>query len=372
MKKVLIHYPFIPHYRLPVFTRLSKNKTYRIDFLADTNANSGMFLGDSSDLRIIKSKYVPFTVPFSSKKREIELGVFSLLIKREYDVYICLGSPNIITSWIYSLLAKLLGLKVFFWTHGVLSQETGAKAFVRKLYLSIADGLMLYGERAKEILSKSFDQNRLQVIYNSLDYFEQKKIKDSISAEQLEMYKKDVGFTESDLTLVCMGRLLPKLKIEQAINFINKFNEINNMKVRLHIIGDGPERENLERIANKVSTKFHGAVYDEKELAKIYLSSDASLICGVVGLAATHSLGYGIPIITHDNLDDHCPEVESIKDGLTGFYYNGSNYDSFESALFKMIKKKGSLMTNCISEVESKWNAVNQELKIIEALNKWT
>ncbi|MCV5632640.1 glycosyltransferase, partial [Escherichia coli] len=87
-------------------------------------------------------------------------------------------------------------------------------------------------------------------------------------------------------------------------------------RYRLIIIGDGPERKNLEQIACEYNIQdkvnFLGKVYDEKTLSLYYMMADASAVIGVVGLAAMHSLAYGIPMITHSNISEHCPEVEAI------------------------------------------------------------
>lgn len=82
-----------------------------------------------------------------------------------------------------------------------------------------------------------------------------------------ELLRKENGYNNEDIIIICMGRLVPKLKIDVIISLLGKHRSLMD-RYRLIIIGDGPERKNLEQIAceyniqDKVS--FLGKVYDEK------------------------------------------------------------------------------------------------------------
>lgn len=88
-----------------------------------------------------------------------------------------LSNPNILTSWVYSVYAKLLGYKIVYWGHGLLKPDKGIKALVRKIYYSLADQFFLYGNRGKQLLiNMGVKSTKINVIYNSLNYEEQKNI----------------------------------------------------------------------------------------------------------------------------------------------------------------------------------------------------
>ncbi|MEZ9852477.1 glycosyltransferase [Vibrio breoganii] len=371
MKKIILHYPFIPTYRKAIFELLNDDKDYEFTFLSDLKPKTDIKSADTSKLNVLRTKYIPFKVNKNSSVMEIEFGVITRLIylRSTHSVYVCLGSPNILTSWLYSLVARLLGYEVYFWTQGVNSRESGVKKLIRKLYLSIPNGLLLYGNRADEILTELNLNTRRKVIYNSLDYDLQEIHRKALDKEEVKNFR-NADFSNNSIVITCMGRLHKKLNIKQAIEFSSKYNINSSRKIELQIIGDGPIRRELELLAKKldVSVVFRGAVHDEGKLSIMYAISDASLICGTVGLAAIHSLSYGIPVITHDDLDSHCPEVESIIDGKTGFYFQKNDFYSFSNCIGKLIDSSFVLHDNCIKEVQEKWSPRVQCRRILEAL----
>ena len=46
---------------------------------------------------------------------------------------------------------------------------------------------------------------------------------------------------------------------------------------------------------------FYGACYDESKLGELIFNADLCVSPGNVGLTAVHSMGYGTPVITHNN-----------------------------------------------------------------------
>ncbi|HCH5331440.1 TPA: glycosyltransferase [Vibrio parahaemolyticus] len=373
MKKVLIHYPFIPSYRLPIFKKLSQSNDYGFTFLSDPSAKTDIKVTDIGELEILKTNYHPLKI--KSSFFEVETGVIKHLVKyrKSHEVYICLGSPNILTSWLYTVLAKVLGYKVFFWTQGTNREEFGLKKILRKLYLSLPHGLMLYGDRAKKTLKNYGIKLPMKPIYNSLDFEAQSSLRDHVTSDELVKLKRKLFLDENAIVLTCMGRLHSKLKIDQAITFIANYNNSNSTNVKLQIIGDGPELNNLSLLAKElnVDAVFHGAIYDETTLCNLYLLSSGALICGTVGLAAIHALGYGVPVITHNSFSQHCPEVESVIEGKTGYFYKSDDYISFENSVNNLINCDSNIREFCIEEVENKWCPEVQSRRIHEALSQW-
>jgi hypothetical protein len=179
MKKILIIYHYFPHYRLPILNSLCNQENMDMDYT--------FLSGFTSDipLNILKEKDVS-TLKFISAKNRWFFGnilwqtkVLRNSISSEYDCIIYLGSPNFITTWLGALIAKIMGKPTLFWTHGFLNSNN-IKNILKKLFFSIPDGLLLYGNKAKNnLVSHGFKSDNLFVIYNSLDYNKQIKIKNS-------------------------------------------------------------------------------------------------------------------------------------------------------------------------------------------------
>jgi glycosyltransferase involved in cell wall biosynthesis len=71
-----------------------------------------------------------------------------------------------------------------------------------------------------------------------------------------------------------------------------------DLKPRLIIVGDGPEREALERLAKKIypSAEFPGSKHGN-ELAVYFNRADLFALPGTGGLAVQEAMSHGLPVI---------------------------------------------------------------------------
>ncbi len=100
-------------------------------------------------------------------------------------------------------------------------------------------------------------------------------------------------------------------------------------EVKLVIVGEGRERVPLQTLAGELgesdSVLFTGAIYDEHHLAPWMLS--ASLFCYPtnIGLSLMHAFGYGLPVVTGNDVGRHNPEIEAFADGVNGLFFAQGN-----------------------------------------------
>jgi glycosyltransferase involved in cell wall biosynthesis len=374
MHNIIIHYPFVASYRVAVFNELANNNKINLTVLSAEKSKDDTLLSEKVGWKFdhITTRLYSFQV--FKKIIDFETGVLSKLIKlrKKNTVYVILSNPNILSSWCYSLFARCLGYQVIFWGHGLLKKEYGLRRVLRKLYYSLANKHWVYGDNAIPLMNDlGINENVIYPIYNSLNYKTQKKLA-NLNISKRDVIRNDLGYLKSDLVAICMGRLLPKLKIDQVINNI-KYAEKNNIKLKLIVIGDGPEKDRLIGIAeNENLTKyivFTGAIYDEKDLSVYYNAADLSIVMGVVGLSAMHSLAYGVPLLTNNDLQSHCPEIEAIRPGESGEFFENNNLDSFITGLALINKNKDNYKKRCIEIIEEKYTPEMQVQFILESLN---
>jgi len=253
-------------------------------------------------------------------------GILKTLIMEDYDTVIFLGDMKIMSNWVGILIAKLKGKKTCLWTHGIYGNEKGIKKQLRLLFLSLVDDLLLYENRAKEILLKNgFKKEQLFVIYNSINL-----------KEQTEVYQKNLKKipqekNKTSFNLIFLGRLTKIKKVALLIPTLFKLNT-KEKQYKLTIVGEGEEKKNLEDLIEHYQAKdyicFKKATYNEDEIGKLFFESDLLVSPGNVGLNAVHALCYGVPVLTHNNLSNQMPEHEIIEENKNGCFHTENDVDS--------------------------------------------
>lgn len=353
--RVAVVYTHFPHYRNAVFEELASSCNYDVYFFYDKKGVDPTIISGGD---LIKSCQ---TQTFRFHSFMFQPGFFWTCVWRNFDAYIFLGNPYILTTWLYAAICKFRKKKVVFWTHGWIRKNEGAKGWVRSVFYQLSDMLMLYGDRAKEIgISKGFSSDRIQVIYNSLNYPAQMAIRESkLMLEKLI----DAPY------FLCVARLVHEVNLVLAIEALSLIPKDLSKNSLLVIVGEGPERAALEQAASRLSGSviFLGAVYDERRLADLFMNCVAVVSPGKVGLLAIHALAYGAQVITHDCLDHQMPEIEAIIPGRTGsLYQHGSLHDLARVMLHHLHHEKtDEEIQDAIRLIEEKYTPAAQ-CKLIE------
>jgi glycosyltransferase involved in cell wall biosynthesis len=132
-----------------------------------------------------------------------------------------------------------------------------------------------------------------------------------------DMDRGDFGLEQGDKLLITIGRLVTRKAVDELIAIVK---ELDDPSVRLVIIGDGPERESLERCARDLDVseqiRFTGNIGDEKKfallnMADLYVSTSLHEGFGIVFLEA---MAAGLPIVCYDKGG----QTDFLKTDLTG------------------------------------------------------
>jgi glycosyltransferase involved in cell wall biosynthesis len=374
MNKIVIHYPFIAVYRIPIFTLLDNSNNYNYEFWAAEKSKNKFLLTNNKTLKIVDTPFKLINIPIINKKLEWQPKAIQLVQSEKIAIYIALGNPNSLSTWLCFIIAKLRKIPIFIWSHGYLKEENSLKGFIRKYFYKFGNKHLLYGNTAKKImLSKGFKESELHVIYNSLDYEKQKFYRNQLTYKDRLKIRDMYNIKENSITIVTIGRLAKKFKLEQVVESIKMLKD-KNIDSNLIIIGDGEEKENLITLVKefKIIDKvfFYGACHEEEEISKLYNASDYSVVMGSIGLAAIHSLAYGIPVITNNNMAKHHPEIEAIINNKTGFLFEEDNLEDFISKL-QPIKYRGKISENSIEIIERYYTPQRQKKLIEYAIDEY-
>lgn len=368
-KKIALFQNIAPHYREALWKKLSKLQSFQFYFYFDSNSLSSIKSMPYEDLnwKHVNNIIIKNTILIWQK------GVILNCINQKYKVAIFLGEMYCISTWIAALICRIRGIKVVFWGHGIYGNENKIKLLFRIIFYKLADQHLLYGKRAKEIMQNhGFDKNTLYLIYNSLDYFNLRKLRERY--KHLGKYEVFPFFKYPEKPILFFsGRLTNSKKIDLLIKAANDINK-NEIKVNLLIIGDGSSKNYLEEIGKKGLYKkwlhFYGACYNEKEVGKFLTLSDICISPGNVGLTAIHSLSYGTPVCTHNDFKNQGPEAESIKNGVNGFFFENNNLEDLKAKIIGWLSNsidRNNLRNQCVQIIEEKYNPDNQ-LKVFNRL----
>lgn len=364
MDKVCLIYNYAQHYRTNIFT------------LLDSNLNIDFYFGDKmGDVKKMDYSLLKNVKEVKNKKIgpfEWQTGIVTLAFKH-YDKFIMLGGPMILSTWICTIIARIRGKEVYYWTHGWYGKESSFQKFIKKIFYNLANGLLLYGNYAKNLMLKEgFKERRMTVIHNSLLYDEQLEIRKKLQSTSI--FKEHFG--NDNPVIVFIGRLTPVKKLDMVL-FAQEINKKYGVDYNVTFIGDGSEKQHLKELSRKLHLNntvwFYGPCYDEKKLSRILYNADICVAPGNIGLTAVHAMTYGCPCISHDDLKWQMPEFEAIRPNYTGDFFKKDDVKSLalviKNWLNNNINKRDIIRNYCYEEIDNNWNPHKQLEKIKNAIN---
>ena len=348
---------YAPHYRLSIYLKIQEHLNCHFYFGSKLQTNIKKI--DYSKLyNVNELKSIWFF-----NKVYVMVGLLNLLFK-PYKKYLITGQTNCLSNWIFIPLARLMGKEVYIWNHGWYGKETYFKKIIKKFFYIPVSGFFLYGEYAKNLMIKEgFKENKLKVVYNSLDFEKTKKIRKTIHKTNLiENY-----FSNKQPTIIFIGRLQKNKKLEMLITFL-KEQQLKGQIYNLILIGDGNNKFELLRQVHCLQLEkqvwFFGACYDEYKIAELIFNADVCVSPGNVGLTAIHALSYGTPVITNNDFSHQMPEFEAIIPNLTGDFFIKDSIQSMNESIENWIKlyprKTEDLIKNCYTIIDEKYNIFYQ------------
>ena len=370
-RSVAVIYHFFPHYRKAVVEALARSELVDFTFIGD----------DHEYLDSIEPAKFSDSVRFQLAPTHRLFGPFmwqwgaiTWAIKPEFDTIIMHSVPHWPCTWIGALLARVAGKQVYFWGHGFLYRPKGLKGLARRLFYSLAHEHLVYSERAKAIaIECGWSPDKVHAIYNSLDTEAQRAIRDSHDA--LQWSRTRLSIFKDDLTpvVICTTRLISIRRLDLLLDALAILAK-RGRRANLILVGDGPERNYLALKASLLGLMVHfeGACYDEHRIGELINSANVSVAPGKVGLTAMHSMAFGVPVVTHGNLDNQMPESEAIIQDQTGSWFKEGDVEDLAIAIEPWIlgtQRPSHVRANCIAMIEGRWNPQYQRQLIEEALH---
>lgn len=214
------------------------------------------------------------------------------------------------------------------------------------------DYIHAVSESTKEDLLKFGAKKPIRVINNAIEISEYNTIE------------------ENKFQFVCINRLVFYKNLEVVFRAIKKVKQ-KEPKIKLIIIGDGPQRIVLEKLSKKMNLEqnieFKGFV-TTKEKEGILSKSNALLfpsICEGFGLVILEAFSQKKPVL----VSDIRPMSDIVSHKKTGFVLNPNNEDDWAEAILELannfeISSEMGIMGR--KELEEKYNTSDMYKKIIQ------
>jgi len=327
--------PTVAHYREPLLRQLLGSTRYDFDLVGrfkNSEASAADTIHSAAEEVLAKVRPLRFS---ALGKFWWERGQVGEIWRGDHDAYVIAGRIPTVSAWVASGVAALRGRTLIMWGHGWKRPEDGLKRQVRLAFYRFTDGLLVYGDRAKELgTSYGVPAEKIQVIYNSIYPEALTGSARGSAAAQLNQAPDDDG---SAPTLIYSSRLTTRHRLDLLAEALGGMDA--GARPRVLIVGEGAERARLEQVfaEHGVEAQFLGAVYDYAELRGLYAQADLAVSVGGAGLNVTQAMSFGVPVLAEAGNPDSSPEIEAVEEGVTGRYYQTGDAGSLRKVLTELL-----------------------------------
>ncbi len=203
---------------------------------------------------------------------------------------------------------------------------------LRRYCYQKADGALLYSSVGRNIItSYGIDNERVFVTFNSGDT-------DALIEEKQKIQDLSHILPTNSKRIIHIGRLVKWKRVDLLIDaFALVVGKHNNAE--LIILGDGPERKNLEQQANDLgideNIKFVGAIYNPIEIGRYMDVSSVYVLAGMGGLSINDAMTYGLPVIC--SVCDGT-EKDLIENEVNGLFFEENNKDDLVEKILTLVE----------------------------------
>ncbi|WP_150468045.1 glycosyltransferase [Francisella sp. SYW-9] len=221
------------------------------------------------------------------------------------------------------------------------SKTTGPQAIIKKIFLSRVSKVFASGTLHRELLVK-------------LGYKGDVKVTKGVGIINKPSFDKEAR--EFRRNFLYVGRLSEVKNLERLVKVFNSIEDYN-----LTIIGEGEQKEYLQKIATSNNIVFKHAI-ENKKLKEEFFNHDIFILPSLVepwGLVVEEAFYFGLPVV----ISQSCGARDIVKNDINGYWIDPENIDELISLIqainsdkyHELITgvEKFSLNTKDIEQVEA-------------------
>ena len=251
-------------------------------------------------------------------------------LEKEYDVAIGFLEKKSI----YFTVDKVKAKKKMGWIH-IDYSKIEHNHNLDNIYFESLNNIITVSQHCKEVLVSEFPQyeDKIEIIQNIIS----PRLIDHMSNIEV----KDIDFSDKDVTICTVCRLTVQKGIDVAIDCCEKLFK-KGLKFKWIVVGDGSERENLQKMIDKKGLKevfiligSRSNPYPYMKMCDIYVQP---LRWEGFGITVAEAKALNKPIVV-SNIPEFVEQIENNKTGL--IYDNLDNMvNNIEKLLISVYRRK--------------------------------
>ncbi|MEM1228861.1 MAG: glycosyltransferase [Planctomycetota bacterium] len=300
------------HYRIDVYRELTK----RFDVLVGCSS----VLDESDGLNVLECPEISF------RSFRWQRGmVWKAFWFRPHVIWL-FADVNYVSSFALILLSRFYRARVVL--HGQGFFKPSRSSFLRekalRIWMLFCSRYVCYAEICKQSLVRvGFQEDKLCVVRNRFE-----------SANRLAHEKKMDGSG-----VLFVGRLRQGSGLDKLVRMIHVLNSRREAKIILHVVGDGPQRSELEGTCDRRYVRFYGALVGYDAIAPIATECVCGIYPGKAGLSVLTYLQHGLPVICDEEVSSHMgPEPSFLSDNKDSFLFSNRRARLLEDVLGKYLE----------------------------------
>lgn len=355
-QKILIIQPALPKYRTSLFNELNKllvNASLLV--LAPSCDENGVHsTTDGAEFNYTITAQSMHKLGFSWQPHAINL----ILTLKKGDILVTSGNPRYIFNILFSLVAKIRGVKIIWWGQAWSAKTTKLSLHAKVKFMHLFDLVLLYTEKESRFLSRLTTLKNIHYLNNG------------INNKEILTLREQYDANKRDNRILFLGRLTEKSDFPLLLEALSKTTNIT-----LDVIGGEPDDlllNTIEHFGLSGKIIFHGMITDESIIAKIANKCKFFIYPGAVGLSLIHAFNYGLPALIHSNKKNHMPEASSFKELINGLSFKQHDAESLAEKIDLMSNSDtllNQLSSNAIQVSKDNYNTECMAKNFHSAIN---
>lgn len=336
--RVVVQQPALTHYRVPFFAALAARPG--IDLRVEYACWPGV---PNVEPRGFEARYVPHRF-FRLAGQELvwHSAQWRNASRARADVLVVSWNSRYLSLLPTLLRARLAGVPVVAWGHGVSKSESPQRRALRTLLARLATCVLFYTRSgAQAYLDRGFPAHRVFVAPNAIDQAPIRTAAEAVRADPAaqQRFLAEQGLDQGPVILF-VSRLEHANRVDLLLEALARLAP-TRPDLRLVIVGGGPDEPRLRDLARDLGVAqrvlFTGPIYDELTLARYFLAAAVFAYPANMGLSLLHAFGYGLPVVTGDDKERHGPEIEALRHEENGLFFRHGDPGSLADALARVL-----------------------------------